>query len=101
MDRAALLHQVPVFGSLQPRTLEFLLARATRIVAAAGAEIVREGEPGGDLYIIETGSADVFKRRPGSRAEDRILLASLKAGDCFGETSLLGIMPRSASVVAS
>jgi CRP-like cAMP-binding protein len=96
---ATRLRSVSIFGALTAETIEFLLARATREVTRAEGLLVREGESGGDLYIIESGSAEVFKERKGEKRL-RVRLAKLGPGDCFGETSLLACMPRSASVLA-
>jgi CRP/FNR family cyclic AMP-dependent transcriptional regulator len=98
-ESAKRLRGVSIFGALTPETIEFLLHRATRQETHAGDFLVREGEPGGDLYVLESGSAEVFKERKGAKSI-KVRLAKLVAGDCFGETSLLACMPRSATVVA-
>jgi CRP-like cAMP-binding protein len=97
------LGSVAIFGALKPQTLHFLLDRATRVTVPAGELLVRQNEPGGDFYVLESGSAEVFKERKDDTAKTapaRVHLAELKPGDCLGETSILAIMPRSASVVA-
>ncbi|MGH7896766.1 MAG: cyclic nucleotide-binding domain-containing protein [Candidatus Binatia bacterium] len=93
------LRGVSVFGALEEETLDFLLARAVRVAVPAGDLLVRDKDPGGDLYILESGSAEVFKERGGPKPV-RAHLADLGPGDCFGETSILACMPRSASIVA-
>jgi CRP-like cAMP-binding protein len=98
-DFATRLQAVSIFGALTPETIRFLIGRAGREEVRAGELLVREGEQGGDLYILESGSAEVFKERKGPKPL-RVRLAELAAGDCFGETSLLACMPRSASVLA-
>ena len=92
------VRDVSIFGALRPETIEFLLGRAGRVETRAGELLVRDKEPGGDLLVLETGRAEVFKER-GSPAT-RVRLAELGPGDCIGETSILAIMPRSASVLA-
>jgi len=98
-DSATRLRSVSIFGALTPETIHFLLDRAKREATAAERLLVREGDPGGDLFILESGSAEVFKERKGAK-RIRVRLAKLGPGDCFGETSLLACMPRSASVLA-
>ncbi len=98
-DAVARLGKVVIFGALKPETLGFLLDRGTRAEARAGELLVREKEEGGDLYVLESGRAEVFKERQ-SPKPIRVHLADLGPGDCFGETSMLACMPRSASVVA-
>jgi CRP-like cAMP-binding protein len=55
-----------------------------------------EGEPGEELYIIQKGSVKIIKVVENSE----VLLAVLKAGDIFGEMSLLESKPRAAGAVA-
>lgn len=62
------------------------------------AHAVIEGEPSRGLFIILTGQLSVYKRDPMSNDSHR--LASLKAGDSFGELSLFDQSPRSATVSA-
>jgi CRP-like cAMP-binding protein len=98
---ADLLRSVSVFGALRPDVLDFLLGRATRVTVPAGELFMREGEPGGDLYVLESGRAEVFKERSWKSGDPvHIRLAELERGECFGETSILAIMPRCASVRA-
>ena len=55
-----------------------------------------EGEPGHELFIIQSGSVKITKIVDNSE----VLLAVLKAGDIFGEMALLESKPRVASAVA-
>ncbi|EWC45211.1 hypothetical protein DRE_06099 [Drechslerella stenobrocha 248] len=61
----------------------------------ADTNIIKEGDPGDNFYIIEDGSAEVKKRSEG----DKVLKTYTK-GDYFGELALLNDAPRAASVVA-
>jgi CRP/FNR family transcriptional regulator, cyclic AMP receptor protein len=98
-DPLTRLHKISIFGALKTETLKFLFDRATRVEAQPGDVLVRESEPGGDLYILESGTAEVFKERHAPKPI-RAHLAELVPGDCFGETSLLACTPRTASVAA-
>jgi CRP-like cAMP-binding protein len=64
---------------------------------SAGAEIVREGDPGDSLFLITEGSASVNTQDQDGRA---LVLATLGIGDFFGEVSLLTSRPRTATVRA-
>lgn len=61
---------------------------------AAGQPIFREGDAGTEMYIIESGTVEIMRA---GRSE---ALATLDAGDFFGEMSILEDQPRFASAVA-
>ena len=63
---------------------------------ADGEVIVREGDEGREMYLIQDGAADVFKSVDGTE----VRLATLERGSFFGEMSLLESLPRSATVRA-
>ena len=64
---------------------------------AAGAYIVREGDPGDAAYIIQSGQCEVVK---GEGAE-RSVLRRMGPGEVFGEMAILSPGPRTASVVTT
>jgi CRP-like cAMP-binding protein len=64
---------------------------------SAGQPIFEEGEVGTEMYVIQSGTVEVFKRS--RRGEDK-LLATLEKGDFFGEMSILEDVPRTASARA-
>lgn len=66
------------------------------IAFADGEPIVREGEPGDCMFVIQAGEVEVVKTLDG--AETR--LGTMSAGDFFGEMSLFQKMPRAATVRA-
>ncbi|MDX9722335.1 MAG: cyclic nucleotide-binding domain-containing protein [Myxococcota bacterium] len=59
----------------------------------AGEVIIREGDPGEELYLLVQGTCDV---RSGG-----ISIASIGTGQAFGELALVDNRPRSATVVAN
>ena len=58
--------------------------------------IIREGEEGDSLYIIKSGSVQVFINGP--EQDEKIILSKLSETDYFGEMSLITGEPRSASI---
>ena len=58
-----------------------------------GEAIVREGEPGREMFVIRSGAA-VVRRRAGGE------ISRLAKGDFFGEMSVLESLPREADVIA-
>ena len=100
IDRAArvpeeqleLLRGNPIFASLPGSTLEQLADRLTEVRAAAGEQIIRQGEPGDRFYLIEGGTVEVsVDGKPGPE---------LGRGESFGEIALLRDVPRTATVTA-
>ena len=64
---------------------------------SSGQPIFEEGEVGTEMYVIQSGTVEVFKH---SRRGDDKLLATLEKGDFFGEMSILEDVPRTASARA-
>lgn len=59
--------------------------------------VVREGDRDSALYLVAAGEVRVVTEAPSGKP---VLLCALKAGDVFGEVSLLRGVPRIASVVS-
>ncbi len=64
---------------------------------AAGEAIIRQGEAPDRLYIITSGDAVVTQS---DHAGHQVPIATLSAGQFFGEIGLLSMSPRTASVTA-
>lgn len=79
-----------------PRQRE-LLRRFTSHDVGAGTVIIHEGEPGRGLFVVLTGDLEVSRRNPDG---DRQTLGVLRAGEIFGEISLLRGGATSATVMA-
>ena len=90
------LKSVRIFASLPDDAIANMGESATIVTAKKGDRLINEGEPGDALYIINYGVARVHTKPGGSELN----LALLRAGDYFGEWSLLTGAPRAASVSA-
>ena len=90
------LRGLKLLAGLSPSQLEDVSSRLKPVRYRQGETIIREGDPGQEMYFIESGRVRVV-RGTGSQA---LLLAELGAGDLFGEMALLTGSPRSATVSA-
>ena len=91
--RIDLIRGLPLFELCSKRDLRRIAALADEREIAAGTELIREGEPGSEFYVVVDGEVDV--RRRGRR------VAHLGAGSFVGEIALLSRSPRTATVVAA
>lgn len=87
------LKRVPLFAMLSRRDLAEVAAIADELSLAAGKELAREGERGREFFVILAGAASVEQDGQPKR--------ELKAGDFFGEISLLTQRPRTATVTTT
>jgi len=87
-----LLAGVPLFAGCSKADLRWVAGATGEEVFAAGDEVIREGEPGFDFFVIAEGEADV--RRAGRK------VSSMGPGEFFGEIALVADVPRTATIVA-
>lgn len=93
-----LIRNVDLFQGLDTRDLNKILKVASGKKVASGEAVFREGDPGDCFFVIIDGKVEICKKMPGDRLE---VVATMKAGDYFGEMALLDGEPRSASVIAT
>jgi len=87
-----------IFGTLDVRQRTRLQSLVTIRRFDAGTTILRQGTSAVALYLILDGQVEVT-REPADGGP-AVTLATLKAGDVFGEMALLDPEPRLASVTA-
>ncbi len=86
------LKNVPLFADVPDESLAKVAIFTQLVAFHAGKTIVADGGFANDFYAIEDGEVEVSK--------DGEVLASLGAGDTFGEAALLEGEPRNADVIA-
>jgi uncharacterized membrane protein len=95
---AALLAEVPFFSLLDEQERADLATQLDIVHFPAGHTMWKAGDPGGELFVIRSGEAEVyFKNDTG----ERIVLETARIGDFVGELSLLDKGTRTASVVVT
>ena len=95
--RVDLVRQVSIFKHLSEEVLVDLARRMTVKRWVGGAIVVGENEMDRALFVLYAGRAKVSLFGESGR---EMTLSVLRAGDFFGERSLLDGKPRSANVVA-
>jgi small-conductance mechanosensitive channel/CRP-like cAMP-binding protein len=95
--RLAAISRVDLFAPLGPERLRRLAAAAGEVTFAAGEPVIRQGEAGSSLYLVDSGRVAVSVRAADGGERP---VGELGPGEFFGEMSLLTGSPRSASVSA-
>jgi len=90
-----MLNAIPFLAGLDQSDVETLAYNLNLRHFATDETIIREGEPGRLFYLISKGRVGVFKKR----IFRQIRIASLGAGDFFGEMALLEHTARVANVM--
>jgi CRP-like cAMP-binding protein len=90
-----LLATSPLFKPFDHTQQMELLKRFEGHDLEPGTVVIREGDPGQGLFVILLGEVEILRHEAGGREKT---VAKLGAGEVFGEMSLLGDRPTSATV---
>jgi CRP-like cAMP-binding protein len=97
MEVVEMLKQTPLFAELSHADLELLVPSVRIETHPAGRVILREGRVGTAFYLLVSGTVEAVK---GLGTAEESVIATMGAGDFFGEIATMKHMPRSASVRA-
>ena len=88
--------QTRAFLQIPPANIQALFMRVQEVEVKAGDTIIKEGDEGDYYYMVQQGRCKVTRN---SRAGTELTLATLGAGDAFGEEALLSETKRNADVI--
>src|SRR2546423_3164269 len=94
---AALLAGIEIFELLHDQDRQALADVVDSMKLKAGETLFQAGEPGESLFIVRSGSIELFIK---DTAGQKIVLTVAEEGDLFGELSLLDSGPRTATATA-
>jgi uncharacterized membrane protein len=99
MEIISLLRSISLFDALDDADLAALSGSYLRERAfPAGSRIFDQGDAGDAMFIVVSGDVNIYLPGDASR---RVSLEDVSRGQYFGELSLFGQQPRSASAVAT
>jgi CRP-like cAMP-binding protein len=87
------LKAIPLFAHCTPKQLEFIATQVEDMDFPAGKVLCREGQSGGDFFVLISGAADV------TRGTKKI--TKMTPGDFFGEIALVDGGKRTATVTTT
>lgn len=93
----SVLHQSPLFASVDEDGAAALMELLTEQVVSKGGVLFHEGQPGDQLFLIIEGKVKLGHASADGRES---LMAVLGPGEMFGELSLFDPGPRAASATA-
>jgi CRP-like cAMP-binding protein len=97
LSNQELIRRVPLFSMLSPGQVDSLAANVVKQRIKRGSNVVEQGKNSNSLYLILAGRAHVVMADNKAR---EVIVATLKAGDCIGEMSLIDNEAHSATVTA-
>ncbi len=92
-----LLRKVPLFAEIDPEQYGVIASVLKARTVPRGTDIIRQGQIGNSMFLIARGIANVSVK-DGDQTRN---LATLYAGDFFGESALLHETPRNATATAA
>lgn len=98
LEDVIFLKKSSLFSTMRTAELRAVAGIAEEMTFKTGEEIVREGELGDSMFMIRSGSVSIVKNANGGQ---KLVLATLHKGDCFGDMAIFDAEVRSASAIAA
>ncbi len=92
----AILNHITILGGLTERQLYTVFQLLQRVSYTANEIVFRQDEAASYIYIIRSGAVKIVV----NMEEEPLELITFRTGQCFGETSVIGIQSHSASALA-
>ena len=87
-----------MFSALDEKEKLVVINAMTELKAVANDEIIKQGDQGDCLYIVDSGNLECTKTFPGN--SEPTFLKMYEPGEAFGELALLYNCPRAATIKA-
>lgn len=91
-----MLNDISIFAGLDETQLGTLFHELEEESYGDGAYVFERGSEPSHIYVIRTGRIKLVT----GDADTKLELIAFEPGDCFGETSVIGIVPHAASAMA-
>lgn len=91
-----LLERISIFGGLSEEQTNRILELVNKSLYQDGDQVFAKGDIASDIYIVISGQV----RLDFELSDHPLSEITFESGSCFGETSLIGIQPHSASTYA-
>lgn len=88
-----------MFSALDEKDLKTVIDAMEEQNFKKGDTVIKQGDDGEVLYLLETGKLDCFKKF--QKDEKETFLKNYLPGDAFGELALLYNAPRAATIIAT
>lgn len=88
-----------MFKKLEDKDIEIVVNAMKEVKFSEGSTIIKQGDEGHELYVLEQGECECYKLFPGDEVEKK--LRDYVPGEAFGELALLYNAPRAATIKAS
>ena len=94
-DILSILNKISILAGLSEKQLYTLFRLLEKVQYKAGENIFIEGQQPSHIYIVKSGSVKLVANAEQTPLE----LIVFEEGQCFGETSVIGIQPHAATAI--